>query len=340
MLTKATAAMLPPGDSRSGLEDYMRLGYVPVDRRPESVSNTLELSYDDWCIAQMAKEMGKEDVYEEMTGRAKNYRNLFDKETLFMRPRLAGGAWLPACEGRPAGIARNGEHTYYDCFDPLLVGRRPNRYFTESNAWQYVWSVQHDVPGLIDLFGGKEAFAAKLDTFFTMSPEISGPKYVGVVGTIGQYVHGNQPSHHVAYLYDFAGEPWKTQEKVRQVLSLYRTGAGGICGNEDMGSLSSWYVLSAMGFYPVTPASNRYMIGSPLLEEVVLKKNPPYQREDLVIRAENVSDSNKYIQSLTLNGKTIDRPWITHEELTAGGELHFMMGPEPNKRLWTEGVKK
>ncbi len=331
---------LPPTDGRSGLEDYLTLGYVPVDRRPESVSNTLELSYDDWCIAQMARGLGREDAYSVMMKHAKNYRNLFDTATLFMRPRLADGAWLPACDGRPAGIARNGEHTYYDCFDPLLVGRRPNRYFTESNAWQYVWSVQHDVPGLIALFGGPEPFLNKLDAFFTMCPEITGPKYVGVVGTIGQYVHGNQPSHHVAYLYDFAGEPWKTQEMVRKVLALYNTGPGGICGNEDMGSLSSWYVLSAMGFYPVTPGSDRYMIGSPLLEKVVLKKNPPYQKEDLVIRAENVSAENKYIRSLTLNGKKIDRPWITQQEITAGGELVFTMSSVPDSTWGTAGVKK
>ncbi len=331
---------LPPEDGRSGLEDYLRLGYVPVDRRPESVSNTLELSYDDWCIAQMARELGKKEVYTEMMEHAKNYRDLFDTATLFMRPRLADGAWLPACDGRPAGIARNGDHTYYDCFDPLLVGRRPNRYFTESNAWQYVWSVQHDVPGLIALFGGPEPFLKKLDTFFTMSPEITGPKYVGVVGTIGQYVQGNQPSHHVVYLYDFAGEPWKTQEMVRKVLSLYSTGPGGICGNEDMGSLSSWYVLSAMGFYPVTPGSDRYMIGSPLLGKVVLKKNPPYQKEDLVIRAENVSAENKYIRSVTLNGEKIDRSWVTQQEITAGGELVFKMSSVPDSTWGTGGVKK
>jgi len=269
-----------------------------------------------------------------------NYRNLFDTSTLFMRPCLADGTWLPACNGRPAGIARSGDHTYYDCFDPLLVGRRPNRYFTESNAWQYVWAVQHDIPGLIGLFGGKGPFLQKLDTFFTMSPEITGPKYVGVVGTIGQYVQGNQPSHHVAYLYDIAGEPWKTQEMVRKVMSLYSIGPGGICGNEDMGSLSSWYVLSAMGFYPVTPGSDRYMIGSPVLGEVVLKKNPPYQKADLIIRAENVSGKNKYIRSLTLNGKKIDRPWITHAEITGGGELVFVMSSEPDHGRGIARVKK
>ena len=338
--TRLPPPPLPPSAGRSGLLDYMRLGYVPVDRRPESVSNTLELAYDDWCIAQMAAAMGREDAAAVMLRRARNYRNLFDTLTRFMRPRLADGRWLPACGDRPMGIARHGDHTYYDCFDPLWVGRRPNRYFTESNAWQYLWSVQHDVPGLIDLFGGPGPFVAKLDTFFTMSPEIHGPKYVGVVGTIGQYVHGNQPSHHVAYLYDYAGMPWKTQERVRQVLALYRTGPGGICGNEDMGSLSSWYVLSSMGFYPVAPGSARYMIGSPLLEKVVIRKNLPWQQDDLVIRAENVSRKNKYIQSATLNGKPLERPWITHKEITAGGELVFVMGPTPNKTWGITGVKK
>ena len=171
-----------------------------------------------------------------------------------MRPKKYDGSWLEELDGHEQEIVKEGDHSYYKYFDPLLVGRRPNRHYTESNAWQYIWSVQHDIQGLIDLFGGNKEFISKLDTFFEMSPDITPPKYVGVVGTIGQYVHGNQPSHHVAYLYDYAGEPWKTQQRVRQVCEeLYRTGPGGICGNEDMGSLSSWYVLSSMGFYPVTP---------------------------------------------------------------------------------------
>ena len=341
MVRKATQQPpppLPPSDGRSGLQYYENLGYVPVDKRPESVSNTLELAYDDWCIARMAKGLGKTDVYQLMSKRAGNYRNLFDTITDFMRPKLSNGDWLPACNGKPAGIARQGDHTYYDCFDPLLVGRRPNRYFTESNAWQYLWAVQQDIPGLIRLFGSKEKFIAKLDTLFTMSPEISGPKYVGVVGTIGQYVQGNQPSHHVAYLYDFAGEPWKTQKRVREVMDLYRKGPGGICGNEDMGSLSSWFVFGSMGFYPVTPGSNIYMIGSPLMEKVTLKKNLPYQQEDFTIRALNVSDKNKYIQSATWNGKPFNRDWISHEEITKGGLLEFEMGPEPN-RLWGRNIQ-
>ncbi|NOY37341.1 MAG: glycoside hydrolase family 92 protein [Chlorobi bacterium] len=321
---------LPPSDGRSGLHDYETSGYVPVDKRPESVSNTLELAYDDWCIAQMAKGLGKTDDYNRMIKRAGNYRHLFDPHTDFMRPKLSDGTWLPSCGGRPVRIKKEGNHTYYDCFDPLLVGRRPNRYFTESNAWQYIWSVQHDVKGLIDLFGSTERFTAKLDSLFTIDPEISGPKYVGVVGTIGQYVQGNQPSHHVAYLYNYAGQPWKTQEKVRRVMDLYRTGPGGICGNEDMGSLSSWYVFSAMGFYPVTPGSNIYMIGSPLFEEVKLTLSTPYDEGEFTVRANHVSGQNKYIQSAILNGEPLTRPWISHEEIIKGGHLIFEMGPEPN----------
>ena len=328
--TQMPPAPLPPENGRSGLKEYETLGYVPVDKRQESVSNTLELAYDDWCLAQMARALGKKNDYREMIKRAHNYKNLFDPRVCFMRPRLTDGSWLPACKGQPAGIVRKGGHSWYDCFDPLLVGRRPNRYFTESNAWQYVWSVQQDIPGLIELFGSKEKFIAKLDTFFTMSPEVSGPKYVGVVGTIGQYVQGNQPSHHVAYLYDYAGQPWKTQKWIREVMKLYRNNPGGICGNEDMGSLSSWFVFSAMGFYPVTPGSNVYLIGSPLLEEVTLKKNPPYRNKDFTIIAHNVSDRNKYIRSATLNGQPLNRIWLTQEDIVKGGTLVFEMAALPD----------
>ena len=214
-----------------------------------------------------------------------------------------------------------------------MVGRRPNRHYTESNAWQYIWSVQHDIQGLIDLFGSPKAFIQKLDTFFEMSPIITPPKYVGVVGTIGQYVHGNQPSHHVAYLYNYAGEPWKTQQRVRQITEeLYRTGPGGLCGNEDMGSLSSWYVLSSLGFYAVTPGSTTYSIGSPLFGEVTISVE---ENKTFTIKALNNSKENKYIQSATLNGKAMDRTWISNEEITTGGILIFEMGAEPNKKWGT-----
>ncbi|MGV8096601.1 MAG: GH92 family glycosyl hydrolase [Mangrovibacterium sp.] len=333
MRTKALEEPKPPVPShsgRSGLKYYIGLGYTPVDKVTESVPNTLELAYDDWCIAQLAKELGKKDDYALFMKRAYNYRHLWDDQTQFMRPRKADGSWLEELNGREQEIVKDGDHSWYRYFDPLLVGRRPNRYYTESNAWQYIWSVQHDVQGLIDLFGSSKAFTAKLDTFFEMSPNITPPKYVGVVGTIGQYVHGNQPSHHVAYLYNYAGEAWKTQQRARQVMEeLYRTGPGGLCGNEDMGSLSSWFVLSAMGFYPVTPGEAVYAIGSPLFGKAVIDLG---NGKTFTVEAKDNSTANKYIQSATLNGKPISRTWLLHKEITEGGTLIFQMGPEPSKK--------
>lgn len=331
---KTKALSLPPAPiphfaGRSGLTDYMKLGYAPYDKVTEAVPNTMELAYDDWCIAQMALAMGKEDDYELFMKRAGNYANLWDDETQFFRPKKADGSWLPKLEDNKQEIVKNGAHSYYRYFDPLLVGRRPSRHYTESNAWQYLWSVQHDPRGLINLLGGNDKFTDRLDEFFNMSPTISPPKYVGVVGTIGQYVHGNQPSHHVAYLYNYAQKPWLTQEKTRQVMEqLYRTGPGGICGNEDMGSLSSWYILSAMGIYPVTPGHTQYAIGSPLLNDVTISL---LGEKTFRIIAENNSQKNIYIQSATLNGEELNRSWIDHSEIMGGGNLHFIMGPEPNK---------
>ena len=325
---------VPHYAGRSGLKYYMELGYTPVDKVTESVPNTMELAYDDWCIAQLAKELGKTKDYELFMKRAHNYQNLWEPVSKFMRPKLTDGTWLEPLNGREQEIAKAGEHTYYKYFDPLLVGKRPNRHYTESNAWQYIWSVQHDVKGLINLFGGNKPFIAKLDTFFEMSPNISSPKYVGVVGTIGQYVHGNQPSHHVAYLYDFAGEPWKTQLRAREVTEeLYRSGPGGVCGNEDMGSLSSWYVLSSMGIYAVTPGAPFYAIGSPLFGHAVIDLG---KGKTFTIEAKNNSHENKYIQSATLNGKPLSKTWLTQKEITDGGIVSFEMGPEPNKR-WGSG---
>ena len=337
MRTKALEEPKPPVSShsgRSGLRYYIDLGYIPVDKVTESVPNTLELAYDDWCIAQLAKELGKNDDYELFMKRAGNYKNLWDDQTQFMRPKKADGSWLEELNGREQEIVKEGDHAYYRYFDPLLVGRRPNRHYTESNAWQYIWSVQHDVQGLINLFGSSKAFTSKLDTFFEMSPNITPPKYVGVVGTIGQYVQGNQPSHHVAYLYNYAGEPWKTQLRARQVTEeLYRTGPGGLCGNEDMGSLSSWYVLSALGFYPVTPGEPIYTIGSPLLGKATIDLD---KGKTFTIETQNNSAANKYIQSVTLNGKPMTKTWLSHKEITDGGTLIFKMGPNPNKG-WGSG---
>ncbi len=333
MKTKALnvpPAPIPHFAGRSGLMYYIKLGYAPCDKVTEAVPNTMELAYDDWCIAQMAKEMGKEDDYQLFMKRAKNYTHLFDTETQFFRPKKADGSWLPKLGDNEQTIVKtSGGHSYYKYFDPLLVGRRPNRSYTESNAWQYLWSVQHDPKGLIDLLGGNENFSNRLDEFFTMSPTISLPKYVGVVGTIGQYVQGNQPSHHVAYMYNYAQKPWKTQEKARLVMELlYRSGPGGVCGNEDMGSLSSWYVLSSMGIYPVTPGNTQYAIGSPLFKEAKIELS---EGKTFRFIAENNSAQNIYIQSASLNGKELNKSWIDHSEIMAGGTLEFVMGPEPNK---------
>ena len=335
MKTKALEMPKPPvplSSGRSGLEYYLKLGYTPVDKVTESVSNTLELAYDDWCIAQMARAMAKEDDYRMFMERAKNYVNVWDSETEFMRPRKEDGSFLEMAGGKEQDIVEKDGHRYYRYFDPLLVGVRPNRHYTESNAWQYIWSVQHDINGLISLFGSNEGFNRKLDTFFSMDPSITGPKYIGVVGTIGQYVHGNQPSHHVAYLWNYSGEPWKTQYWTRQICEqLYRPGPGGLCGNEDMGSLSSWYVLSSMGFYPVTPGSPVYSIGSPLFGKTIIR---PAEGVEFIIEAKNNSSENRYIQSATLNGEVLNIPEISHADIMKGGRLTFVMGPEPNKELF------
>jgi predicted alpha-1,2-mannosidase len=327
------APPIPAHLGRSGLEYYLRLGYAPYDKVTESVPNTLEMAYDDWCIAQLAGMLGERKDQQIFLGRAGNYRNLWDPSVTFFRPKNSDGKWLEEADGREQEIVKEGEHSWYRYFDPLLVGRRPNRHYTESNAWQYTWSVQHDIGGLIELFGGNEKFNQKLDTFFEMSPDITPPKYVGVVGTIGQYVHGNQPSHHVAYLYNWSGEPWKTQFRVRQICEeLYRTGPGGLCGNEDMGSLSSWFVLSAMGFYPVTPGNTYYVIGSPLMVRASIDTG---NGKSFVITAPDNGPSNKYIQSATFNGKDFNRTWISHQEIVSGGELVFEMGPQPNRKWGT-----
>ncbi len=264
--------------------------------------------------------------------RALNYENVWDSETEFFRPRKYDGSFLEELNGREQSIVETpAGHFYYKYFDPLLVGRRPNRHYTESNAWQYLWAVQHDVQGLIKLFGDNDKFIKKLDTFFEMSSIITPPKYAGVSGTIGQYVHGNQPSHHVAYLYNYAGEPWKTQQRVREVLErFYRTGPGGLCENEDMGSLSSWYMLSAMGFYPVTPGSTSYAIGSPLFGRAIINLG---NGKTFTVIANNNPKENKYIQSVRLNGRPLSKTWIEHSKIAEGGNLEFEMGPEPNK-LW------
>jgi predicted alpha-1,2-mannosidase len=327
---------VPVSAARDGLKEYMELGYVAADKNKESVSCTLEFAYDDWCLAMMAKEMGKTDDFNYFMKRAGNYANVWDAETGFMRPRLSDGKFLEQLTDREKLLEtkKEGNHSYYAYFEPLLIGRSPNRHYTESNAWPYLWAVQHDVPGLIDLFGGKDKFNAKLDTFFTMSPCEEGYKYVGTVGTIGQYVQGNQPSHHVAYLYSFSGKPCKTQYYTRYICEkLYKAGPGGLSGNDDMGSMSSWYNFSSMGFYPVTPGSNDYVITSPVFDRIVINLEGG---KSFTVEAKYNSKTNIYIQSAKLNGEEWSKPFLRHEDIMKGGKIVFVMGPRPNNKWGIE----
>ena len=296
-----------------GLEAYRRYGHIPGDMEHESVSKTLEYAYNDWCIAQMAREMGREDLYREYLRRAQFYKNIFDPSTGFMRPRLNGG-WLTP-------------------FDPTTV----DWHFTEANAWHYSFYVPQDVGGLIDLHGGKERLAEKIDALFETPDPITGRDMKDITGLIGQYAQGNEPSHHMAYLYNFVGQPWKTQYRVRQIMdTLYSHEPDGLSGNEDCGQMSAWLIMSAMGFYPVTPGLPEYIIGTPWFPEVeILLENGNVFR----ITAANVSDKNLYIRSASLNGHEYNRSWITHDAVMAGGHLHFEMGPAPNKN-WGSGGKQ
>ncbi len=319
---KKNAMESPPSDHRSrgriGLADYLKYGYVPYDKVRESVSRTLEYAYNDWCVAQLAKVLGKTADYEMFMKRAANYKNIIDTSTGFARPKNSNGEWLTP-------------------FDPKFIGQGNNRHYTEANAWQYTWFVPHDVQGLINLEGGRENFVKKLDSLFTTSSDIHST-VSDVTGLIGQYAHGNEPSHHTLYLYNYAGAPWKTQSQARNVMdSLYHSGPAGLCGNEDMGQMSAWYVLSAMGFYPVAPGQNVYSIGSPEFSKVIIHLDKTYNNgKQFVIEARNNSKANKYIQSATLNGKPLNKPWFDHADIKSGGTLIFIMGLQPNKSWGSE----
>ncbi|QWG08389.1 GH92 family glycosyl hydrolase [Flammeovirga kamogawensis] len=295
------------------LKMYKKYGFIPSDKGGESVTKTLEYAYDDWCIAQVAKHIGNEKAYQEYMKRSEGYKPLFDKETEFMRGRLTNGKFrLP--------------------FDPAEANHRENTDYTEGNAYQHSWFVLQDVQGLIDLFPSKEAFVAKLDELFTASSELTGDNVSpDISGLIGQYAHGNEPSHHIAYLYDYAGAPWKTQEKVREILETqYDNTPEGISGNEDCGQMSAWYVFSSLGFYPVNPAQGIYAFGSPIFEEAEINTS---NGKVFKVEAKDVSKKNIYIKSVTLNGKALDRLYIKHKEIMDGGTLIFEMSDKPNKEL-------
>jgi len=299
---------------RVAIEHYKKFGYIPYDKERESVSRTLEYAYNDWCVAQMAKALGKTDDYKLFMERALSYRNLFDPSTGLARPKDSTGKWL-------------------DPFIPTFIGHGRERHYTEANAWQYTWFVPHDIEGLISLQGGPRNLVAKLDTLFTMSSEVQST-VSDVTGLIGQYAHGNEPSHHTIYLYDYAGAPWRTQELIRYVMdNLYHSAPDGLCGNEDMGQMSAWFVFSAMGFYPVTPGNNIFSIGSPVFDKITISLDNKYYKADkFIIETRNNSKENKYIQSVILNDKSLEKPWFDHSEIINGGTLIFEMGPEPNKQ--------
>ncbi|MGA2823868.1 MAG: GH92 family glycosyl hydrolase [Bacteroidales bacterium] len=303
---KALEAMKHSAEQdRFGLKYYRSQGFIPGDKESESVSKTLEYCYDDWCIAQMAKSLGKADDYKNYIQRAQYYKNIFDPSTGFMRAKM--------------------NNTWYAPFNPAEV----NFNYTEANAWQYSFYVPQDMDGFMALYGGKEKFAEKLDAMFTAGSGITGRDQSDISGMIGQYAHGNEPSHHMAYLYDYAGKPWKTQELVHRICKeLYTNNREGLCGNEDCGQMSSWYVLSAMGFYPLTPGSPVYAIGTPLFSNVTIHLD---NGKTFTIKAEGLNRNNFYIQAAKLNGLTYTKCYMNHTDILNGGELTFFMGPVPNK---------
>jgi predicted alpha-1,2-mannosidase len=303
---EALTAMKHSADQdRLGLKYYRLQGFIPGDKESESVSKTLEYCYDDWCIAQMAKSIGKENDYRTYIQRAQYYKNIFDPSTGFMRAKM--------------------NNTWFSPFDPEEV----NFNYTEANAWQYSFYVPQDMDGLMSLYGGRQEFAGKLDAMFAAESKTTGRDQSDITGMIGQYAQGNEPSHHLAYLYDYAGEPWKTQEMVHRVCKeLYTSERDGLCGNDDCGQMSAWYVLSAMGFYQLTPGSPVYAIGSPLFSKISIHLE---NGKTFIIKAEGLNEKNFYIQAAALNGMPYTKCYITHSDILAGGELTFLMKPLPDK---------
>ncbi|MCM0667390.1 GH92 family glycosyl hydrolase [Flavobacterium tyrosinilyticum] len=295
-----------------GLDFYKKYGYIPYNLLDESVTITLEYAYDDWCVAQMAKALGKTADYDFFSKRSKAYEYLFDAKSGFMRGKSEDGK------------------SWNEPFDPKHSNHREHTDYTEGNAWQHSWFVPHNVDDFIKLHGGNDIFTKRLEQLFTESSEITGNNVsADISGLIGQYAHGNEPSHHIAYMFNHAGQPWRTQYWVRHILDTqYNTTANGLSGNEDCGQMSAWYVFSSMGLYPMNPASGEYEIGSPIFEKSTL--NLP-NGKTFVIEAENVSNKNFYIQSVTLNGKAFNKTAISHQEMQKGGVLHFVMGAQPNK---------
>jgi len=308
---KALEAMVKSARAdHRGLEYYKAYGYIPTELDVESVTKTLEYAFDDWAIASLARDLGRNDLAEEFSERSQAWRELFDPQTRFMRGKTAEGEWA-------------------EPFDPRRSDHREGTDYTEGNAWQHSWFVPHDVAGLIQAMGGEEAFLAKLDSLFELDTIITGENVsADISGLIGQYAHGNEPSHHIAYLYNYARAPWKTADRVREILATqYDDTPFGLSGNEDCGQMTAWYVLSALGLYPVNPAEAAWVLGSPLFPEAVIDLG---NGRTFVIRALGVSDENRYVQRARLNGKPYGRTYLWHADVAAGGILELDMGPEPS----------
>lgn len=299
-----------------GTYNYRRYGYIPYETETRSVSTTLEYAYDDWCIAQMAKMLGKKADYEHYMKRSKAYKYLFDPQTGFMRAKSIDGKWL-------------------EPFEPLLPEHQKGSY-VEGNAWQWTFFVPHDPEGLIELYGGTENFIDKLDKLFTTAdPDpVRAASVQDMSGLIGQYAHGNEPSHHIPYFYSYAGSPWKTQEKVNEILTImYQNAPDGLPGNDDTGQLTGWYVFSSMGFYPVRHGTGEYIIGAPMFDKLEFRHSLSGKPKTLTIEAKNKTKENIYVQSITLNGKPYDKFYLNHQDIFSDDcRLIFTMGNTPVKK--------
>jgi predicted alpha-1,2-mannosidase len=298
----------------AGLDQYMKLGWVAADKEREGASKTLEYAFDDWTIARVAHAMGRADVEKQFDQRAAYWRNVFDRKTGFVR-------------------ARNSDGKFREPFNPASAGYYGD--YTEGNAWQYSWYVPQDTAGLISMMGGDKRFVSKLDALFDSKVD---PKSFAnvedITGLIGYYAHGNEPSHHIGYLYVYAGQPWRTQERLQQiVVSQYQPTPDGLAGNDDLGQMSAWLIFTSLGFYPVTPGSGEYVIGRPFVDRAVL--HLPNGKQFSIV-AENLSDSAGYVGAVRLNGRPLQRAYIRHEEIMSGGELRFSMQATPNK-VWATG---
>ncbi|MBB3910561.1 GH92 family glycosyl hydrolase [Sphingomonas desiccabilis] len=300
-------------DASLGREHYYQLGYIPADKVWESVSRTQEYAYDDWAMAVLAEAAGAAEDATALRARSRNYRNVLDASIGFARPKFSDGKW-------------------WEAYDPVQIGHMPKpwwRDYTEANGWQATFLNQHDVYGLIEHVGGDAAFEKKLDSFFNAPSTLPDNAPPDISGLVGQYAHGNEPTHHAAYLYAFAGAPWKTQAMVRRLLTeMYKDDPDGVIGNDDCGQMSAWFVFSALGFYPVDPVSALYVFGSPLFDEAEVSVG---EGRTLRVRATGNAPGNPYVQSVRWNGKRWSRNWISHAELQKGGSLEFEMGPRPSR---------